>query len=98
MSRPQAVFFVKFKSALSLEAVMEIAASRIEEFRAIGGLEQKYYVHDRETGEIGGMYVWESDEAMNAFLASELRATIAEAYKVEGVPRVEIYDILEVLR
>ncbi len=77
---------------------MEIVASRIEDFRALTGLVQKYYVRDKVTGEYGGLYLWESPEAFDEYKASELRASIASAYKVKGEPRVEILDVLLPLR
>lgn len=98
MGNPKLILLVKFKSRLTLDEVMEVANSRIDEFRALPGLTQKYYFQEEATGEIGGVYLWESQEAFSEYLGSELRATIAEAYKVEGEPRVEVLKILETLR
>lgn len=95
---PAFVLFVKFKSALPLEKAREVVNSRIGEFRALDGLTQKYYLHERSTGEYAGLYLWESAEALTAFQRSELRATIARAYEVEGEPRVEVLEVFEVLR
>jgi hypothetical protein len=44
------------------------------------------------------LYVWESLEALAAFRESELRATIAKAYQVQGEPDIEVYRIFKVLR
>ena len=92
------ILFVKFKSELTFEEVMEVAESRIEEFRALEGLTQKYYVRDPATGEIGGIYIWDSAASLAQYSKSELRATIAEAYKVKGTPRAEVLEVVEVLR
>lgn len=98
MSKPEVVLLVKFRSPLSLAEVLDIANSRIDEFRALAGLTQKYYLQDAATGEYGGLYLWESAEALDEFRESKLRATIAAAYQVEGEPRVEVFRIIETLR
>jgi len=98
MARPTLVLLVKFKTPLTLDEVMDVAESRIEEFRALPQLLQKYYLHDPASGEIAGLYLWESREAFDEFRDSELRATIAAAYRAEGEPRIEVFNILETLR
>lgn len=98
MSRPSIVMLVKFRSPLSLEEIKEIVDSRIDQFRALGGLTQKYYLQEPATGEIAGLYLWDSSEALADFRGSELRKTIAQAYQAEGEPRVEVFQVFEVLR
>ena len=98
MPNPALILLVRFRSALSLEEVMRIAEERAPEFRALGGLQQKYYLEDAATGEIGGLYLWESREAFDEYRDSELRATIAQAYQAKGEPRVEVYRVLMPLR
>lgn len=71
---------------------------RMPEFRAIHGLQQKYDLEDPETGEYAGLYLWRSPADLAAFNESELRGSIAEAYGVEGEPRIEVYSVLEPLR
>lgn len=98
MTTPTLVLLVRFKSALPLEEVMRIAEQRAPEFRALAGLQQKYYLQDAATGELAGLYLWESQDAFAAYRDSELRATIAEAYQAEGEPRVELYQVVMPLR
>ena len=98
MSHPQIVLLVKFKSALPVDAAMEIARERMDDFRALEGLKQKYYLHDPATGEICGLYLWESAEALDAYRQSELRSTIAAAYQAEGEPKVQVLNVLAPLR
>jgi len=83
---------------MPFDEIVKTFEERIDQYRAIEGLRQKYYVHDEKTGEVGGLYIWDSKEAFDAFRESELRATIAEAYQVIGEPRVEVYRIAETLR
>ena len=98
MNEPELALLVRFKSQLSLEEVMQIAKERAPEFRALTGLQQKYYLHDPATGEIGGLYLWESPEALAAYRESELRSSIAQAYQAEGEPQVEVYRVVKTLR
>lgn len=98
MSKPSLILLVKFKSPLSLEEVEKVVDSRIEEFRTLKGLQQKYYLQDPATQEYAGLYLWESKEDFEAYRDSELRATIAKAYQTEGEPRIELYSVLKPLR
>ena len=81
-----------------MEEVKQIMEERAPEFRALTGLQQKYYLHDPATGDVAGLYLWESTEAFADYRDSELRATIAQAYQAEGDPRIEVYQVLSPLR
>jgi len=98
MTTPKLTLHVRFKSALPLEEVMKIVEERAPEFRALAGLQQKYYLQDAATGEYAGFYLWESPEALNAYRESELRKTIGAAYETIGEPRVEVYRVMKTLR
>lgn len=98
MSEPALIVLVRFRSPLSLDEVMTVARERAHQFRALAGLQQKYYVQDAESGEYGGLYLWESPEGFAEYRESELRASIAAAYEAEGEPRVEVLRVVEPLR
>jgi heme-degrading monooxygenase HmoA len=98
MAKPKLVLLVKFKSRLTAEEVRQVVDSRIGDFRALPGLKQKYYLEDSDTGELAGLYFWDSAEALSEYAQSELRASIAAAYQAEGEPRVEVFDVFDVLR
>jgi heme-degrading monooxygenase HmoA len=98
MTQPALVLLVRFRSKLTLDEVMRVAEERAPEFRALAGLQQKYYLQDSESGEIAGLYLWESPEALAEYRDSELRASIAAAYQAEGEPRVEVYRVMMPLR
>lgn len=98
MSQPSLVLLVKFKSPLSLDEVTKVVDSRINEFKSLKGLQQKYYLQEPATNEYAGLYLWESKENFLAFRDSELRATIAKAYQTEGEPRIEVFSIFKSLR
>lgn len=98
MAHPELVLLVKFKSALPFDEVMKVVHSRADEFRALGGLQQKYYLQENGSDEIAGLYLWSSAEAFNEYRQSALRASIAEAYQAVDEPRVEVFKVLMPLR
>lgn len=98
MNEPVLALLVRFKSRLTLDEVKTVVEDRAPEFRALAGLQQKYYLQDAATGEYAGLYLWDSPEAVAAYRESELRASIAEAYQAEGEPRVELYRVFKTLR
>ena len=89
---------VKLRSSLSEKELLRIAEERAPEFRAIPGLLQKYYVHDPSSDERGGVYVWDSQESLDEYLASDLRKSIPETYEIVGAPRVETIPVIDTLR
>jgi heme-degrading monooxygenase HmoA len=98
MHEPALILLVRFKSALSLDEVVKVMEERAPEFRALAGLQQKYYLEDTTTGEYAGLYLWQSSDALNEYRDSELRASIAHAYRAEGEPRIEVYRVITTLR
>jgi len=98
MAAPKLVLLVKFKSTLPLDEVVDVVHSRADAFVALPGLTQKYYLCDQATGEYVGLYSWDGPESFAEFRDSELRAAIAQAYQVEGEPRIEVFDVLTPLR
>lgn len=98
MPQPEVVMRVRFKSDLTFDQVNAIVEERAPEFEALTGLQQKYYLQDVVSGEYAGLYVWKSREALDEFRESELRATIARAYRAQGEPDIEVYRVFKVLR
>jgi hypothetical protein len=98
MSHVSLILLVKFKSSLSLEEVSAVMDSRMDEFRELKCLQQKYFLHEPATNEYAGLYLWESSEDFLVYRDSQLRATIASAYQTEGEPRIEVFNILKPLR
>jgi len=92
------VVVVRFRSRLSDEEVARRYPERMPEFRKVEGLVQKYYIRDASTGEWGGIYLWNSAEAAQKYLSSDLRATIPSFYEIEGAPRIETFTVVDTLR
>ena len=98
MKHPAVLLLVRVRTKLPLDEIMARAEKRMPDFRALPGLLQKYYVHDPETGEFGGLYLWESPDALAEYRESELRKTSAKAYEAEEEPRVELLRVITPLR
>jgi heme-degrading monooxygenase HmoA len=98
MSQPLLMLLVRVRSSLPHDEIVRVMEERAPEFAALGGLQQKYYIHDPASGEYGGLYLWESAEALEDYRESELRATIAAAYQAIDEPRVEVYRVIKTLR
>jgi heme-degrading monooxygenase HmoA len=89
---------VKFKTALSDAEVQRLFEERAPQYRALPGLIQKYYVRENQTGEYGGIYVWDSAESLRAVRASDLARSIPAVYRVTGQPRAEVFEVLLTLK
>ena len=88
-----AILFVRIKSNLEPAEFDRRLLERRPRFQAVPGLTQKVYGRDTATGEVCGIYFFESAEALAAFRNSELGRTIPSAYEAVDVRR-EVYDVL----
>jgi heme-degrading monooxygenase HmoA len=86
------------KSNLPREEMNRRYKERMPQFREVPGLVQKYYSCDDATGEWAGIYFWDSEESLAAYLESDLRKSIPEAYELIGPPRIEKFQLVDVLR
>mgnify|MGYP001824875565 CR=1 FL=1 len=92
------VQFIRFESSLPREQVLAVAEERMPEFQKIEGLRQKYYVALDAPNSYGGIYIWDSKEAMMEFRGSDLAAKIPQAYALTGKPDIEVIEALFRLR
>ena len=88
-----AVLFVRITSALDPEEFDRRLLERRPRFQEVPGLVQKVYGRDPETGDVCGIYFFDSGEALHAFRETELARTIPSAYEATHVRR-EVYDVL----
>lgn len=56
------------------------------------------YLQDEESGRVGGFYIFDSEASRDAFFTSDLRATIGDAYAVNGEPDISTFHLLFPLR
>ncbi len=87
------VSIVRFRSKLPDDAVQEAFEQRSDRYRQVPGLVEKIYLRFRETGESGAVYVWDSEESLEQFRASELGRTIASTYEIDGEVQSELADV-----
>ncbi|WP_455219190.1 YdhR family protein [Kaarinaea lacus] len=92
-----AILFVRIKSKLDVEELDKRLNERKPHFLEVPGLVQKIYGRDEATGDMCGIYFFESQEALAAFRETELAKTIPTAYEALDVRR-EVYDVIYPLR
>ena len=90
------IHIVRFRSALPDQRIAELFQARAREYLTVPGLLQKYYLRFR-SGEHGGVYVWDSADSMERFMASELAGSICDVYRVEESVR-DVADVILALR
>ena len=92
-----AILYVRAKSQLDEEELERRLLERRPRFHDVPGLVQKIYGRDEATGDVCGIYFFETQAALEAFAKSELAKTIPTAYEVSEIRR-EVYDVLYPLR
>lgn len=98
MSTPTFAVLVRLKSDLDRDEIVRIMKQRAPEFRALDGLEQKYYLESTPPGEYGGFYLWRSLDDVVSYRESELAASIATAYRCVGTPTIDVFKVVMALR
>ena len=82
----------KLPATTDWQSLQELAKDRAKNlYQGMPGLQTKVFVLNRETGEYGGLYVWESKEALDTFLNSPTFQTSKEKF---GVPEIKTFDLL----
>lgn len=92
-----AILFVRVKSQLDEEELERRMLERRPRFLEVPGLVQKIYGKDEATGDMCGIYFFETQAALEAFRETELAQTIPTAYEATEIRR-EVYDVLYPLR
>lgn len=87
------ILFVRIKSGLDPEELERRALERRPRFKEVPGLIQKIYGRDESSGDVCGIYFFESKEALAAFRDTELAKTIPAAYEANEVRR-EVYEVM----
>ena len=72
--------------------------SESQQYLQVEGLIQKYYVMDKSTGHVGGVFIFDSKESLRAFRDSELAKSTAAAYKFVEPPTTRALEIAKVLK
>lgn len=86
-----------YRSRLPENRVLELYGERAGRYRAAPGLVEKHYLHDAATHRYGGVYLWETREAMEAYWTPERLADLKETYAMEGEPRIEDFAVVQAI-
>lgn len=79
------VVFITYESELSVEEIDDLFRERSGKYREMDGLVQKLYLHDEESGRVGGIYVFDSEESRDALFDSDIHASLRDAYAVRDI-------------
>jgi len=74
-------------------ALRELMKERAKQFHKLPGLRSKAFLFDTERREIGGNYVWETRESLNAYLNSALYLDVVR--KLGEPQELRIYEVPE---
>lgn len=88
---------IRFKSHKPNEELVAMSKAGSFHFREIEGLEEMYRVTDVNTGEVGGIYIWDNEQAMRDFVEGPIVKGIGEHYDVVGTVRIEILEVSHTL-
>ena len=86
------ILFVRIETALSPAEIETRINERVPQFRAVRGLQKKLFGRGAD-GSVCGIYVFESQAALDAYRDSNLARSIADAYAAMDVRR-ETYDLV----
>lgn len=76
-----------------LNAMRNLMKERARQFNGLPGLRSKAFLLDVDSREIGGNYVWETRESLDAYLRSDLYLDVVRKI---GEPReLRIYEVPE---
>jgi hypothetical protein len=91
------VLVILYKSALPIDRVKQLFRERSQRYRDVIGLLQKLYVHDPSTGEVGGVYLFESKKDLDVFRSSDLENSIGRAYQFIEPPTIRAFEVVQTL-
>jgi hypothetical protein len=98
-SKPSVMLVIRgLGSSLTRQEFEKRYKKRIPLFLEVPGLIQKYFSYDQSTAEWAGIYLWETQEALDNYLTSDLLESIKSAYDLPGLPRLECYPIVGILK
>ena len=81
------------KAQVPEEEQKKMLGQLVNVFNQVPGLKHKYFVADPKTGEAGGIYVFESQEALDKYLQSDVWRDVVLA-NAKGEPRIETFAVI----
>ena len=86
-----------FTSGLSEEKVGKVIDDRAEQYRSVNGLILKFYLHDTQSHDIGGVFIFDSKENLQSFVDSELAKSTGKAYQFNEPSMCRVFEITRLL-
>lgn len=83
----------RLKEQQSPEEQKKLMAQLVDIYKNVPGLKQKYFLADLKTGEAGGFYAFESQEAIDEYLKSDVYKQVVLA-NTQTEPKVETFILL----
>jgi hypothetical protein len=83
----------RLKEQQSPEEQKKLMAQLVQVYKNVPGLKQKYFLADPKTGEAGGMYAFESQQALDEYLKSDVYKQVVLANS-QTKPKIETFIIL----
>lgn len=85
-----AIVQFRLSEPVTSEAARAAFSEAAPAFREVPGLHRKYFLLGEDGATMGGVYLWESREAADAFYSGVLRGYLRERYGVE--PRITLFE------
>lgn len=87
------ILFVRIRSELPFDELERRMIARMPRFRDVPGLTQKFYGRDPASGDVCGIYLFDSAQALADFRDTELAQSIPAAYEATEIRR-EVFELL----
>ncbi len=87
-----------FETGLKIEELTKTSNERFDKFQHVKDLLQKFYISDPNSDQVGGIYVFDSKENLEAFRESELSKSTSEAYKFLEPADVKFFNVSRTLK
>jgi hypothetical protein len=78
------------KDSLPEQELKKLLSQLVEVYKKVPGLKRKYFLSDPKTGEAGGIYLFESQEALDTYLKSDVYKNVVLDNSI-GQPKTEVF-------
>jgi hypothetical protein len=83
----------KMKNQLPEPELKNLLAQLVEIYKKVPGLKHKYFLANPKTGEAGGIYAFENQDALDTYLKSDVYKDVVVSNS-QGEPQVEMFYIV----
>jgi hypothetical protein len=85
---------ISFRLAIPTAEWEQLAASMAKELSAVPGLHWKIWLLEPEQGEVAGVYLFEDERSLRAYLDGPIAASLRSAAWIRDL-RVQSYEIMQ---